>query len=685
MGKTKNKFNQFVGFVKNKADEVAADFQNKVNGIRDGVTGYLGNLAKEVWRVPSYSRYRNATGGDGFEPPNPEITPPVPTVPETVENPITPEPVPTVPENGNDSTGGGAVGVNETEEKITSYGDALAAIEKSIKDHTAFLESNAASEKTRAEAEAEKNYQHSVADANAAYLRNLATYGARAEALSGMGLSGSGYSDYLGGKAYSQMRNDVMQAGSDKNSAIRAANSDYSRALNDARTAELDRMLEINKEKGLYLDNLQKEAEGKKQALKSELLTMAQNGASEDDIRAYIEASGISLSDDEWKAAGTVASNTAKKIKAEIVASALANGYDLNTIKAIAAASGVVFGEDETGEIEAAIDSIKSEVKTEEEKQAANTILTNLLSSEGGVNSLTKSELEEYIRSFGLNPVSGTGASIMALHDGHENITSGNNKYEGEKTDAELLKGATAKATGKKGEGGNITISYKNEKFYVERDSDNRVPVDSKLAGILTDTYREANDLSMKEWQEMADEDVEGSVVKHKGIFYVYLNTKGEGYGWVKTRERQTDGLWGGDVSYDKLVEKTGGRGGSVRTAMDFGNDLNLLNYSGKNGSELRIKYNDNTYDLKIESGVTDKNKNDELTEFYKAQGGYWNPDDDADNGGKVVYYNGNLYAYVPRRKIAWGGTKEEHRWALLSDTNDSKRDFNRLLRAMTE
>lgn len=589
------------------------------------------------------------------------------------------------PVGGDSSEGGTKPEVGTVTPSATPYLDYLNKAETNIREYSKYLEELAEDEKKNALEVAETEFQRASVDANAAYRRNLATYGAKAEALDRMGLNGSGYSDYLAGNAYSAMRNDIGLATGEKNAAEQAANKNYSKAMRDAAIYEKDKLNELNLERATYSENLIKENEAKKQALKSELMTMAQNGASEDDIRAYIEASGIALTDDEWKAAGTVASKVAQKIKAELVAQALLNGYNVDQIKAIAKAAGLEFGEDELTEIQNSIEGAKAEIKTEEEKQARNTILTNLLSSEGGVNSLTKSELEEYIRSFGLDPAIGAGASIMALHDGHDSITSANNSYEGEKTDAELLKGATAEITGGKAEGGNITISYKNKKYYVERDSDNRVPVDSELAGILTDTYREANDLSMKEWQEMADEDVEGSVVKHKGIFYVYLNTEGEGYGWVKTRERQTDGLWGGDVSYDELVEETGGRGGLERTAMDFGNDLNLLNYSGKNGSELRIKYNDNTYDLKIESGVTDKNKNDELKEFYKAQGGYWNPDDDADNGGKVVYYNGNLYAYVPRRKITWGGTKEEHRWALLSDTNGSKRDLNRLLRAMTE
>lgn len=54
--------------------------------------------------------------------------------------------------------------------------------------------------------------QKQIIDANSAYQKSLATYGANAEAAASMGLTGSGYGEYLTGKAYATQRGEVASA-----------------------------------------------------------------------------------------------------------------------------------------------------------------------------------------------------------------------------------------------------------------------------------------------------------------------------------------------------------------------------------------------------------------------------------------------------------------------------------------
>lgn len=64
----------------------------------------------------------------------------------------------------------------------------------------------------QADKQAETDRQRAIVDANSAYQQGRATYGANAEAVAGMGLSGSGYGEYLTGKAYATQRGEVQNA-----------------------------------------------------------------------------------------------------------------------------------------------------------------------------------------------------------------------------------------------------------------------------------------------------------------------------------------------------------------------------------------------------------------------------------------------------------------------------------------
>lgn len=65
--------------------------------------------------------------------------------------------------------------------------------------------------------------QRGIVDANTSYEQNKATYGANAEALASMGLTGGGYSDYLNAQAYAAQRGEVQAVNADAEATKRAA------------------------------------------------------------------------------------------------------------------------------------------------------------------------------------------------------------------------------------------------------------------------------------------------------------------------------------------------------------------------------------------------------------------------------------------------------------------------------
>ena len=82
----------------------------------------------------------------------------------------------------------------------------------------------------RAVADAEIERKRATVEAQNAYDHSKSTYGSQAAALSSMGLTGSGYSDYLDSEAYAQMRGDMNAANRTKQQAIIAAESAKSNA-----------------------------------------------------------------------------------------------------------------------------------------------------------------------------------------------------------------------------------------------------------------------------------------------------------------------------------------------------------------------------------------------------------------------------------------------------------------------
>lgn len=124
------------------------------------------------------------------------------------------------------STGGSTAGSGE----VDTYEEFLLKQEGFYKEQLDKLNAQIEQNKQNALQQAESERERAVIDARSSYAQNLATYGANAEQLAAMGLSGSGYSDYLNQQAYATQRaetqNTNAQAEATKVAAEQQANSD---------------------------------------------------------------------------------------------------------------------------------------------------------------------------------------------------------------------------------------------------------------------------------------------------------------------------------------------------------------------------------------------------------------------------------------------------------------------------
>lgn len=123
---------------------------------------------------------------------------------------------------------------NLPEELKDIYNDTITTIDKQNQEILDEInrqkgDALAYAEQTKANAyeAADIEHQRRIVDAANAYEKNKATYGANAEALAQMGLTGGGYSDYLNAQAYATQRGDVSAADAMRTNAQRLANNQY--------------------------------------------------------------------------------------------------------------------------------------------------------------------------------------------------------------------------------------------------------------------------------------------------------------------------------------------------------------------------------------------------------------------------------------------------------------------------
>lgn len=141
-------------------------------------------------------------------------------------------------------------------------------------------------QRQQTEQNAENERQRSVIDARSSYEQNKATYGAQAETLADMGLTGSGYGDYINAQAYANQRAETQSANANaeatKNNAKYVADNakleieqSANQSVLSAETTYAENM--ANNDSAIAQYRQQKEEE--KKSAYSELLSYANNGS----------------------------------------------------------------------------------------------------------------------------------------------------------------------------------------------------------------------------------------------------------------------------------------------------------------------------------------------------------------------------------------------------------------------
>ena len=139
--------------------------------------------------------------------------------------------------SGSGETGGGESSKTYADYITEGYERQKGIINSNFKSYEQFwngylanAESSNAKGREAAEQRAETERQRGVIDGQASYDFNKATYGNQAEALRSMGLSGSGYADYLTSRAYATQRAEVQEANAQAATAKREAREAEARA-----------------------------------------------------------------------------------------------------------------------------------------------------------------------------------------------------------------------------------------------------------------------------------------------------------------------------------------------------------------------------------------------------------------------------------------------------------------------
>lgn len=131
---------------------------------------------------------------------------------------------------GTTGSAGATVGSTTGSGEVDTYEEFLLKQEGFYKEQLDKINAQIEQNKQNALQQAESERERAVIDARSSYEQNKATYGANAEQLAAMGLSGSGYSDYLNQQAYATQRAETQnanaQAEATKVAAEQQANSD---------------------------------------------------------------------------------------------------------------------------------------------------------------------------------------------------------------------------------------------------------------------------------------------------------------------------------------------------------------------------------------------------------------------------------------------------------------------------
>lgn len=183
---------------------------------------------------------------------------------------------------------------------------------------------NIETKRLEAHTAAEKERERSVVDARTSYQQNLAEYGAKAEALASMGLTGSGYSDYLNANAYAQQRSDIKAAKAVESAAKSEADSNANDLKLAAELSYEQNLSDLNEKGMLY----QKEEEATIEEAYYNLFDSAKSGNyTAEEIRDIAASRG--MSDEQIVSLTLLASDTIAKKQALADATSYSQAGDM--------------------------------------------------------------------------------------------------------------------------------------------------------------------------------------------------------------------------------------------------------------------------------------------------------------------------------------------------------------------
>ena len=132
----------------------------------------------------------------------------------------------------------------------------------------------------------ENNRQKAIQDATAARSKLVGTYGAQAENLASMGLTGGGYSDYLTAQAHAGLRSDVQAANALSEQSKMAAQQDHTKNM----LGLSEQRMQMQKQYDTDLHNITKAIEnGEYATLESVRTAAVAAGMTEDKINEFVQ------------------------------------------------------------------------------------------------------------------------------------------------------------------------------------------------------------------------------------------------------------------------------------------------------------------------------------------------------------------------------------------------------------
>lgn len=193
-----------------------------------------------------------------------------------------------------------------------TYNSTVEAIDKNAES----AKQAAENQRIQAEQNAERERERANVDARSSYAQNLSQYGKVGEQMQNMGLSGSGYGEYLNAQAYAQQRAEQQAANATATAAKRDAQytADQTKlaadqqANSDKLNAKLSYEQNVNQNAGELAKYQQQKAEEAKakaeqeeterKAAYAELLSQANNGSySKEQLQELATKYGLSESD----------------------------------------------------------------------------------------------------------------------------------------------------------------------------------------------------------------------------------------------------------------------------------------------------------------------------------------------------------------------------------------------------